>query len=136
VGVTNGALDNELNDLFPTTPNIWYLGLIANVPTPVLSPTDTLSDHPGWVEAAAGVVYSGNRPLWTNGTSNNQQVTNASPISFALLEPAAIYGIFLCSVATGTSGSLFGTAPLIGGPQSGVNGDTLTVTLTATGASS
>jgi hypothetical protein len=137
MGVVYQGLDLVLGSTFPTTPNKWYIGLINNAPTPVQSPSDTLGSHPGWVEApGGGTNYSGNRPLWTNGTPAGQQVTNASYISFAITTTATLFGIFLCDQATGTTANLFGTAPFVGGPQAVVAGDTLQVTLTCSATSS
>lgn len=137
MGVTNWAVNSILGTTFPTGPNTWYIGLINNSPSPVLSPTDILSNHSGWSEAnGGGTIYTGNRPLWTNGSASNQSITNASPVTFAIVGSVTIYGVFLCSVATGSSGNLFGTGQLIGGPQSAVSGDTLSVTITVNGASS
>jgi hypothetical protein len=137
MGVVNQGLDIVLGSTFPTGPNKWYIGLINNVPTPVLSSGDTLGSHPGWVEAAGGGTnYSGNRPPWTNGTPSGQQVTNATFVSFAITATATIYGVFLCDAATGTTANLFGTGPFVGGPQGVIAGDTLQVTLSCSATSS
>lgn len=137
MGVVNQGLDLSLNAIFPITPNKWYLGLINNTPTPVLAATDTLASHPGWAEAAGGgTIYSGNRPLWTNGVSSGQLVTNASYVSFAITATSTIFGIFLCDAATGTSANLFGHTPFVGGVQSVVSGDTLQIQITCNASSS
>lgn len=137
MGITNAGLSYTLTAIFPTGPNIWYVGLIDNSGPPVLSAGDTLSSHSGWTEAAGGGVdYSGNRKLWTNGSPSSNQVTNASYVQFPITASFTVYGIFLCSVSTGTSGTLFGTAPLVGGPQAVVNTDTLNITITGSASSS
>lgn len=140
MGVTNQGLNYALGLIFPTGPNTWYVGLINNTPSPVLASTDTMAQiggTNGWAEAAGGgTIYTGNRQLWTNGAAAGQSLTNSSYVAFPIVAGASIYGIFLCSSATGTSGTLFGTTPFVGGPQTVVNSDTLDVTLTITGASS
>lgn len=123
--------------IFPTSPNGWYMGLINNVPTPILSPSDTLTSHSGWAEVAGnGVGYTGNRPLWTNGSASAQVITNAGYVSFAITATTTVYGIFLCNVSTGTSGKLFGTGPFVGGSQAVVNTDTLQISLSVSATSS
>jgi hypothetical protein len=139
MGATNQGLNYVLNLIFPTSPQGWYIGLINNSPVPTLQATDTMAQVGGtnlWSEIPYSTGYSGNRQLWTNGSAASQQVTNASFVAFAMLNTYSIYGIMLCSVATGTSGTLFGTIAFVGGPQSVVNTDTLDVTLTVVGASS
>jgi hypothetical protein len=138
MGVVSQGLNRALGMIFPTTPsNIWYIGLINSTPAPVLDSADTLALHPGWVEAAGGgVTYSGTRPSWTNGAPDNQQVTNASYVSFAMTTGITIYGVFLCDQVSGTTGTLFGTGPFVGGGQGVVSGDTLQITLTCSAASS
>lgn len=137
MGVVNQGLNYVLGHIFPTGPNTWYLGLINNSPTPVLAATDVLASHPGWVEVlGGGTSYTGNRPLWTNGAPNNQQVTNATYVAFAITATVTIFGLFVCDVATGTAGNLFGTAAFVGGSQTVVNSDTLQITLSVSAASS
>lgn len=137
MGITNGGLTYVLNAVFPTGPNIWYVGLIDNTGPPVLAAADTLSSHSGWTEVSGGgVSYSGNRKLWTSGVPSGNQVTNASYVQFAMTASVTIYGVLICSVASGNSGTLFGTVPLVGGPQSVVNTDTLNITITAIASSS
>lgn len=136
MGITNEGLNYALGLIFPITPNTLYVGLINNTPIPVLASGDTLPSHAGWVEIAGGTGYTGNRPLWTNGSPSGQAVTNASYVNFAMLQILTVYGIFLTTVAAGTGGPLFGAAPFVGGPQAVVTGDTLQVTITAAAVSS
>ena len=140
MGVVNEGLNYILNAVFPVSPaNIWYVGLINNSPTPTFAGTDSLAQvggTNGWAELPYSTGYTGNRPLWTNGTASGQQITNSSYVSFAMLGTYTVYGIFLCTVASGVSGTMFGTAPLVGGTQAVVSGDTLQITITSVGASS
>lgn len=139
MGVVDEGINYSLNKIFPTGPNIWYVGLINNTPTPVLSVADTLAQvggSNGWAEIPYTTGYSGNRRLWTNGAASGKQITNSSYVQFAMLNTYTVYGIFLATAASGTSGTLFGTAPLVGGTQGVVNTDTLQITITSIGASS
>ena len=98
---------------------------------------DTLASHAGWTENTA---YTGNRKAATFGTAttaNPSVISNsASPASFAMTGTATIAGAFLCSAASGTSGTLFSEKNFTGGDKTVANGDTLNVTyqfsLTAT----
>lgn len=137
MGVTNAGIAYILNLAFPSPSYGWYVGLINNTPAPVLAGTDTMSSHPGWVEALYSVAYSQSaRPTWTNGTVSNNRLTNSSFVSFSMIASNTIYGVLLTSTSTGTGGTLCLTLQFVGGPQAVVNTDTIQVTLTLVGASS
>ena len=137
MGVVSQGIASVLNLSFPSPSYGWYVGLIDNVPNPVLSISDTLASHSGWSEAAYGVAYSGaGRPQWTNGVVSNNQLVNSVAVSFSIIATTTVYGIFLTDVATGTTGNIFGTVQFVGGPRSVVNSDTIELTLTLTGTSS
>jgi hypothetical protein len=126
----NHILDTEFHGGTPIT--TWYLGLINNTPTPTLAAADTLASHAGWAESTA---YTGDRKEWTEGAASSQSITNSTTVDFAINATVTIYGVFLGSVATGSSGTLWATAALSGGTQSVANGDTLQVTYTISAAS-
>jgi hypothetical protein len=117
----------------PITP--WYLGLINNSPTPTLAGGDTLASHTGWSEIAYSTGYTGNRPAWGNGAVSGNATTNASTVNFAMLGTYTVYGLFVCSVATGTTGTLSCTAAFSGGTQGVSNGDTLQCSMTISAVS-
>lgn len=101
----------------------WYMGLKD---TSAASATDTLASHAGWSELTP---YSGNRPLWGQGAASgsgagNRQVTNSSNVSFSINASATVGGLFICSAATGTSGTLF-NATAFSAPRAVASGDTL-----------
>lgn len=106
----------------------WYMGLKdTNAP----SATDTLASHAGWSELTP---YSGNRPLWGQGAASgtgtgNRQVTNASNVSYSITSTATVGGIFVCSAASGTSGTLF-NATAFSTSRAVASGDTLLCTYT------
>ena len=112
----------------------WYLGLITG---PGASNTyaagDTLASHSLWTEFTN---YSGTRKACTFGTA-----TTANPSVISNTSSAAVFsitssggtvaGAFLCSVTSGTSGTLFSESNFSSpGDRAVVSGDTLTVTYT------
>lgn len=107
----------------------WYIGLINNSPTPTLLNADTLASHTGWTEAVPGTAYSGNRKAWNNLTAASSRAKNsASNSSFTMSTTISIYGLLLCSVATGTSGVLWSTGAFPNGVVDCVSSDVLQVT--------
>ena len=124
--VVNVGLDHILDVvLHGTTPvNPWYVGL-KNAGSPVAG--DTLATHGSWTENAN---YTGTRPDYVEAAASSQSVTNAaSKASFAINTNAqTIAGAFLCSVDSGTSGTLLCVADFTGGNKTADSGDTLDVT--------
>lgn len=101
----------------------WYMGLKD---TSAASATDTLASHAGWSELTP---YSGNRPLWGQGAASgsgagNRQVTNSSNVSFSINATATVGGLFICSAASGTTGTLF-NATAFSASRAVASGDTL-----------
>lgn len=125
----NHLQDTEFNSGTQVASNSWFIGLINNSPTPTLAIGDTLASHAGWSETTG---YSGNRKAWGQGASAAGVVTNASTANYAITGSVTVYGLFLCSASSGTSGVLFASAAFSGGTQAVANGDTLQVTLTVT----
>ena len=133
--VVNVGLQFMANSLVAvTTISTWYIGLVGASANNQFNATDTLSTHPaagsgGWTEITP---YSGTRPAATFATATTADpsvVTNsANKASFSITGTATVGGAFLCSVASGTSGTLFSGNTFTGGDRSVVNGDTLQVT--------
>lgn len=118
--------------LYGTTPiTSWFIGLYGAGATNTPAGSDTLALHPGWTEITP---YSGNRPACVfaaPSSANPSVITNsASPAAFNINTTATIGGAFLCSVDSGTSGTLFSASDFTGGDRSVVSGDTLQVTYT------
>ena len=110
----------------------WYVGLTDGTPT--VAAADTLASHSGWVEVAG---YTGTRQALTLGTPSAGSVDNsASKASFAITGTATVGGAFVCTVTSGTSGTLYGAGAFTGGDKSVGDGDTLNVTVTLTAAAS
>lgn len=103
-GITNQGKNKILDCMFNSSSQIanWYVGQISNSGSPSLAAGDTLASHAGWTEFTN---YSGNRPAWGNGAASGQAVTNASQFTFNITATGSLYGLFVCSVATGGTGS-------------------------------
>lgn len=104
----------------------WYMGLIDSTPTPNLAYGDTLASHGGWAELIPGTDYTGNRQAFVDAASTARTKTSSANSVFPILTTKTIYGAFLASVATGTSGTLF-SAGNFASPLPVVNGNTVNV---------
>lgn len=118
--------------LYTTTQiTTWYVGLYGAGASNTPAAGDTLATHAGWTEITP---YSGNRPTCSFGAATNANpsvITNSgSPASFSINATATVGGAFLCSVNSGTSGTLFSASDFTGGDRAVVSGDTLQVTYT------
>lgn len=126
----NSMLDNFLAGSNYTA--TWYMGLIslASYTTgPAL--TDTMASHGGWAE---DVNYSNAaRPTTAWSAAAGKSKTLSSGLVFNMNGSTTIKGCFLGSVSTkgGNTGTLFSAGLFTGGDQPVVNGNTLTVTYTA-----
>lgn len=113
----------------------WYLGLIEGPSGSVtIADSDTLASHVGWTEIPQSTGYSGGRKALTFGsasTADPSVISNPSAAQFSMLGTYTVSGAFLCTVSSGTSGTLF-SASLFEAPgdRSVVSGDTLNVTYT------
>ena len=110
----------------------WYIGLYGAAASNTPAAGDTLASHAGWTEITP---YTGNRvtAVFAAATNANPSVvTNtASKASFSITSTATVGGAFLCSAASGTSGTLFSAADFASpGDRSVVSGDVLSVTYT------
>ena len=112
----------------------WYLGLITGPgASTTIAAADTLSSHAGWTEYSA---YTGNRQAVTFGTATTADPSvidnSGSPNAFVITAPGGtVAGAFLCTVATGTVGTLFSASDFQSpGDRAVVAGDTLNVTYT------
>lgn len=131
----NGIVDQGLNSILgimfhsDTQITTWYIGLIDNSGFSSLANGDTLASHAGWNEFTS---YTGNRLSWGPGASSSRSITNGSTVNFPITGSGTLKGIFVASVATGTSGTLWSTAAF-GSTVAVTNGDTLKVTYTVSG---
>jgi len=82
----------------------WYFGLINNTPTPTLLDADTLASHTGWTEWTG---YAGNRKEWVDAAAASGSKGTSSLASFTINASGTLFGAFLASVDSGTSGTLW-----------------------------
>lgn len=138
-GNTTAGLNHILGVEFGAVTQVtsWYCGLIDGTAAHVLAAGDTaaqIGGTNGWTE---NVTYSNaNRVTWGAGAASGASITNASTMDFNINGNATIYGAFIISNNTksGTSGTLWATGAFAGGSQVLVNGQTLSLTYTASGA--
>jgi hypothetical protein len=116
----NALLDNTFNAAAGSV--AWYVGL-KGTGTPAAA--DTLASHATWSEVNP---YSGNRPAWTkNAAASAGAMSNSSSkASFTINADLSVYGAFLASAASGTSGTLFGAGDFTA-PRAVISGDSLSV---------
>lgn len=108
----------------------WYVGLKDSGSVVA---GDTLASHGGWTEDAN---YSGNRKAFTPGAAAAGSIDNsASKASFAITGTTTLYGAFLASAASGSSGTLLAAVDF-SSSRAVVSGDTVTVQYTLTATSS
>jgi len=116
----NALLDNTFNAAAGST--AWYVGL-KGTGTP--DAADTLASHGTWSEINP---YSGNRPAWTkNAAASAGAMSNSSAKAvFTINAELTVYGAFMASVNTGTSGTLFGAGDFTAS-RAVISGDTLNI---------
>jgi hypothetical protein len=112
----------------------FYLGLVTGPGSgTTYAAADTLASHAGWTEFTN---YSGSRKAVTFGTATTADPSvidnSASPAQFVISGAGGtVAGAFLCTVSSGTSGTLFSEADFQSpGDRVVVSGDTLNVTYT------
>jgi len=111
----------------------WYVGLITGPGPATIAAADTLASHAGWTEYS---TYTGNRQAVTFGTATTADPSvidnSGAPNAFIITAPGGtVAGAFLCTVATGTVGTLFSASDFQSpGDRAVVAGDTLNVTYT------
>lgn len=105
----------------------WYMGLKDNAQAPAAG--NTLASHGTWAEVTP---YAGTRPAITFGTTSGGSNT-ATAVSYSINASATVGGAFVCSVNSGTSGTLY-SAKDFSAARSVISGDTLNVTLTVSAA--
>lgn len=135
--VPNVGLDEMLDKFYKGSAYTaaHYVGLTDGTPT--VAAGDTMASHAGWVEVTA--YDEATRQAFTPGTVSAQSVDNsASKAVFTISTNATtIGGGFLTTVNTkgGTTGVLVSVVAFTAGDKGLDDGDTLTVTVTATMAS-
>lgn len=112
-----------------------YLGLKDSTAVNV---TNTLSSKT-WSEVGPSTLYGSARPQLSFGTTglnaSNQATNQASSVTYTFSNSASstVGGAFVCTVSSGTSGTLY-SASNFSTPRNVVSNDTLQVTLTVIAA--
>lgn len=91
----------------------WYLGLIDGAGSPVIAVTDTMAQiggTNGWDELTS--YDESGRQQWSPAAPASGQLSNSSPVVFTMNATDIIYGVFLCSASSGTTGTLWSAAQL------------------------
>jgi hypothetical protein len=101
----------------------WYIGLFGDTGGTTIAAADTLASHAGWTEMAN---YDG-RVEWTAGTASAKSITSADTVRLDINGTGTFKGIFLCTAASGTSGTLF-SAVYAGSSTAVYDGDSIVVT--------
>lgn len=125
------ALDVQFLSGTQTATASWFILLTEGSPTP--APGDTLATHPGWTEWSA---YAGNRPAWGQSKTAAKTVSNATPVTFTSnANGQTVGGGGVCTVASGTAGTLFNVSAFSQGNRSLDDTESVDVTVTITNAS-
>lgn len=130
----NDALDKYLaGSSYSAT---WYLGLIASTSYSAVAAADTASSHSGWLEAGgtnAPAYSASTRPAPTFASASSGSKSTSSAVTYSITSSGTVKGSFLISNSTkdGTSGILYSAGLFSGGDKTVGNGDTLSVTYTA-----
>ena len=66
-----------------------------------------LASHAGWSEFSS---YSGNRKAWDDADASAKLKGTTAASEFTMSGSGTVYGVFVCAVASGTSGVLWSTA--------------------------
>jgi len=129
----NDLLDKYLKGSAYTA--AWYVGLTDGTPTTAAG--DTMASHSGWTEVTA--YDEAVRQTLTLGSVSAGSVDNsASKAVFTIsTNSTTIGGAFLTTSSTkgGTTGTLYAVVAFNAGDKGLDDGDTLSVTVTATAAS-
>lgn len=134
----NLALDTLLAGSTYTTTGP-YLGLISSVSYTAVAAADTMTSHAGWLEAggANAPTYTAPRKTLSFSAAAGGSKATSTAASFAITGSGTVKGCFLV-LGTGalttidnTGGVLYSAGLFTGGDKVVSNGDTLSVTYTA-----
>lgn len=125
--VVSTAIHHTLDILFDSSNaqiSPWYIGLV-NSPVTSIAAGDVLGSHAGWTENAN---YTGDRKEYVDVRSGTTVSNTASKASFTVSATGqVISGAFMCSTASGSTGTLLCAATFTGGDKSLDTDDVLEV---------
>lgn len=129
--VTTEGLNSVLDVYFDAATQItsWYVGLKD---TGTIAAGDTLASHAGWAEL--DLISGTNRVGPLTFAEPSAGSLSATAAAFTIDTPDTVYGAFLTSAQSGTTGVLYGAVDF-GTARAVSSGDTLNVTVTVTAAS-
>jgi hypothetical protein len=110
----------------------WYMGLISSTSyTTGPAVGDTAASHGGWTEDVAYSQASRPTAAWSAASAGSKSLSAA--LQFSINGTTTIKGCFLISNSTksGTTGILYSAGLFSGGDKAVANGDTLSVSYTA-----
>lgn len=126
----NDALDKYLAGSAYTA--AWYLGLISSTGyTTGPAAGDTMASHSGWSEDQNYSESNRQTAAWSAASGGSKSLSSA--LSYSINASTTIKGCFLVNDNTkgGTSGVLYSAGLFTGGDKAVDNGDTLSVSYTA-----
>lgn len=128
-GGKNDALDKYLAGSAYTA--TWYLGLISITGYTAVAAADTMASHGGWTEDQAYSQAARPTAAWSAAAAGSKALSAA--LTYSINATTTIKGAFLTSVSTkgGTTGILYSAGLFTGGDKAVANGDTLSVSYTA-----
>jgi hypothetical protein len=101
---------------------------------------DTQASHASWLEVGGtnAPAYTGSRPTPTFNAASSGAKTTTTPVSFSMTSSGTVAGCFIniggSATKDDTTGTLFSAGDFTAGSKTVTNGDTLSVTYTATAA--
>ena len=110
----------------------WYMGLITSVAYTGAAAGDTMASHAGWVESSNYSAANNPAMTWNVAAAGNKASNGA--ISFSINANFTVVGPILktTDIKAGNTGVLYSAGAFSGGNKVVQNGDTLTVTYSAT----
>lgn len=110
----------------------FYMGLIQSVSFTGTAAGDTMASHSGWIESSNYAAANNPAVTW-NAASGGNKASNGA-VSFAINANFTVVGPILktTDIKAGNTGVLYSAGAFSGGNKVVQNGDTLTVTYSAT----
>ena len=110
----------------------WSMGLVDGGSAPTYNAADTMASHAGWTENTGYSNATRPTPAFSSASAGSKATSTG--VVFTINAPGTIAGAFMNTNSTkgGTTGSLYSAGSFTGGNKAVANGDSLSVTYTAT----